>query len=448
MGIDQFPPGFHNFPPGGTTAPPGVSMSLIPAGSGTLLLRVVDQQLKINTLSPLPLPATIFIPAGNADGVVLSSLSALRISGDVFNSAHDMQIDVRSVGGRISGSIRDLGLPDTTTPAVSSVKAQVDPANQMIVNWNKAMISIDGTATGLSVDRSVGGALSITGLAAGNGTSQWTLNLSGSVTPLTDVISLSTAGANIVDYFNTVLEASTTSVHVPATLADLANCMLYWHAASSEVTPPSITNGTGVTALIDRSPLASPILPGAHNPTWIADTGSGTPGVSFVNGGAGLEQYFKITNSPVDDTVNHCVIALFDAQTEHSTWNGIWTNDAADSSGAELFTISGQAQLNVNSHTGPGPAVTYNAWHLAIVYRTGTTWSVSLDGSVTSTDMTTNQPTGTKSFYIGAFAFNDSFLEASNMKLKAFAALQHSPSSTERTFIRNALHALFPSDTP
>jgi hypothetical protein len=139
---------------------------------------------------------------------------------------------------------------------------------------------------------------------------------------------------------------------------------------------------------------------------------------------------------------------LVNVQAETAGTGGLWSDDAPAGTGSALLTISGNFELDVNSTAPLTPVLSYDAWHLVIVYRRGTTWGISVDGVVTEHDYTTNQPTGIISFYIGAYFSNGTLQKGANMKVKVAFGMQRAPSSTELTYIRNAIHADFPSDTP
>jgi hypothetical protein len=434
-----------------STAPPFAQT--IPVNSGLLVFRQVNEQITVNGLQSMGIPANYLIPAGHATGIAAGSLSELNIQGAPFTDAHDMLLKFDGHDGRTSGELLDLGLRDNTAPTVISVHAQVDPADQLLINFSKPEYAPD--LSSLSLSYSVGTHRTMTGIVSGNGTSQLVVQLSGPIARGDALLLVVAADSNIVSvYPGLALVAGSTSVSVPSEFKDLPNCVLQWNALSaSEVT----LSGSNVLTMVDRSAIANVIHAGAHDPTWIADTGSGTPAVQFADSSSDgtLAQTMKIDATPLDATLDFTVILLANEQAETGSYNGWWVNEFTGS-GAKpaLISAGGVLQIDVNATILASLASSLNAWKLIMFGKHGTKWWISVDLSTPSeVDYTTNQPAGNTSMELGRAFFDamDTTIRGLNAKIKTYGVVQSSlpfTSSTVRQYIRDVTHTHFPTDCP
>lgn len=426
-----------------------LTIQTVPASSGILSLH-----LKIGATQIEGVTKFIYIPAGNAIGINNNSLLGLNISGDPFNSTHNMVVIVGKMMGHIVGTIRDLGIADITSPIILSAKIdQINTPSILDITFSKPVYITD--MTGLSL-------LFFSGIPktlfsfAGNGTTKISFTLSDLV--LSDKLSLIVSSCNIQDVNANILADVVFAVHLDSNFSDLPGCVLQWNAVTtSEVT----LSNSDVLTIIDRSPFVntiSSISNGNHKPTWIDDTGDGTGAIQFSSI-ANSEQYLTITKTPIDPTLDFtiCMLVNFQSATD-GTYNGFWSIDDIAGNGISFYQRSdiNQGLLTIasghpNIIFADFPTFTNDNWHFIILYRHGNKFGARFDlNTIVESDWDGIYPNivvNLASMTIGSWIRGSIPLLSSNSKLKAIGAWNRYLGLTEQQAIRDFTHTHF-TDCP
>lgn len=159
----------------------------------------------------------IDFPAGSATSLYLSP--ALNVSGCTINAANqvtDWDPAVKNVlllaryGNVTIGTLRTTSAPDAVAPTVVSARADSLNADAVTVKFSEPVYV--RALTGLSLSFSVGTARTITAIESGDGTTDVTFTLSGSLSS-TDVFSFVVGSTRVgTDYSGNLIATSTTSV--------------------------------------------------------------------------------------------------------------------------------------------------------------------------------------------------------------------------------------------
>lgn len=339
---------------------------------------------------------TIRFAANSATGVTLPA--SLNTSGDLSVDPATLQIVdwdetvphvlvLTQIGAYTKGALFALAPRLSSAPTVVSAAASAGNPNAVVVTYSRPVVATD--RTGLTVTCSVGGAVTLTAVEAGDGTSAVTYTASRNFASGNVCSFVVGSGRLLTDLDSNLVATSTTSIAMSFGTGPLAiaNCVLALEATPAGAASDGITlSGANVTDWADKSTAGLHAVATSNWAQYVADAGDGVPAITTT---ASSTQRLKVANRVIDPAADWSLFMVYRvagtgvilSTSKFGVPSGI-NLDFNENSGFGVFDLFNDA--SAADEVSPG-GVSVNAWHVAMVTRSGSTLSMQVDGGSVAT---------------------------------------------------------------